>query len=100
MALSSGLSTGLLSDTISESDLPTVNLKVFTYAELDLATRDFDLANRLGEGVFMGYIDERTSRAASLASGTPVAVKHLRAGSDLDHDDLLVGYFLHHGNFV
>nr|KJB67554.1 hypothetical protein B456_010G196400 [Gossypium raimondii] len=88
-----GLTTGLLSEITSESDFPTVNLKVFTYAELDKATRNFALANRLGDGgpshVFMGYIDERACRAASLATGTPVAVKRLRTGSNLTHDEML-----------
>ncbi|KAL6995980.1 putative serine/threonine-protein kinase pix13 [Sarracenia purpurea var. burkii] len=57
----------------------TPNLKMFTYAELKKATRDFRPDTVLGEGgfgrVFKGWVDEKTLAPSKVGVGIPVAVK-------------------------
>ncbi|CAK9178317.1 unnamed protein product [Ilex paraguariensis] len=57
----------------------TPNLKMFTYAELRSATRNFRPDTMLGEGgfgrVFKGWIDGKTYAPSKVGIGIPVAVK-------------------------
>ncbi|GAB2289300.1 hypothetical protein Dimus_023604 [Dionaea muscipula] len=57
----------------------TPNLKVFTFAELRSATRNFRPDTLLGEGgfgrVFKGWIDPNTLAPSKIGVGIPVAVK-------------------------
>lgn len=57
----------------------TPNLKVFTFAELRSATRNFRPDTMLGEGgfgrVFKGWIDEKTLTPCKVGDGIAVAVK-------------------------
>ncbi|XP_058090608.1 probable serine/threonine-protein kinase PIX13 isoform X2 [Magnolia sinica] len=61
--------------------LATPNLRIFTYAELKSATRNFRSDTVLGEGgfgtVFKGWIDEKTLAPSKVGSGMVVAVKKL-----------------------
>lgn len=63
--------------------LPTANLRIFTFAELKAATRNFRLDTVLGEGgfgkVFKGWLEEKA--APKNGSGTVVAVKKLNSES-------------------
>ncbi|KAI3921974.1 hypothetical protein MKX01_005663 [Papaver californicum] len=65
--------------------LPTPSLKVFTFAELKAATRNFKPDTVLGEGgfgkVFKGYLDEKTHAPSKIGSGMIVAVKKLNSES-------------------
>ncbi|XP_043712578.1 probable serine/threonine-protein kinase PIX13 [Telopea speciosissima] len=65
--------------------LPTPNLKIFNYAELKLATRNFKPDMLLGEGgfgkVFKGWLDEKTFSSSKIGSGMTVAVKKLNPES-------------------
>ncbi|XP_031126075.1 probable serine/threonine-protein kinase PIX13 [Ipomoea triloba] len=63
--------------------LPHPNLRIFTFAELKAATRNFRSDTMLGEGgfgkVYKGWLDERgTSKSGS---GTVIAVKKLNSES-------------------
>jgi hypothetical protein len=57
--------------------LPTSNLRVFTFAELKTATKNFRIDNLLGEGgfgkVYKGWLESPSRNS----SGTTVAVKKL-----------------------
>ncbi|KAL9261467.1 putative serine/threonine-protein kinase CST [Drosera capensis] len=57
----------------------TPNLKIYTFAELKAATRNFKPDTLLGEGgfgrVFKGWIDPNTLAPCKVAAGIPVAVK-------------------------
>ncbi|KAK3006177.1 hypothetical protein RJ639_015713, partial [Escallonia herrerae] len=61
------------------------NLKMFTFAELRSATRNFRPATVLGEGgfgtVFRGWIDEKTYAPSKVGHGIPVAVKKSNSDS-------------------
>ncbi|KAK2995077.1 hypothetical protein RJ640_020717 [Escallonia rubra] len=61
------------------------NLKMFTFAELRSATRNFKPATVLGEGgfgtVFRGWIDEKTHAPSKVGHGIPVAVKKSNSDS-------------------
>ncbi|RZC67382.1 hypothetical protein C5167_011064 [Papaver somniferum] len=65
--------------------LPIPGLKVFTFAELKAATRNFKPDTVLGEGgfgkVFKGYLDEKTHAPSKIGSGMIVAVKKLNSES-------------------
>jgi len=56
--------------------LPTSNLRVFTFAELKTATRNFRIDTLLGEGGF-GKVYKGWLESSRNASGTTVAVKKL-----------------------
>jgi len=56
--------------------LPTSNLRVFTFAELKTATKNFRLDNLLGEGGF-GKVYKGWLESSRNSSGTTVAVKKL-----------------------
>ncbi|KAL3514869.1 hypothetical protein ACH5RR_027586 [Cinchona calisaya] len=64
----------------------TPNLKMFTYAELRSATRNFRPDTVLGEGgfgrVFKGWVDEKTYAPARVGAGIPVAVKKSNPDSE------------------
>ncbi|KAJ9673310.1 hypothetical protein PVL29_023104 [Vitis rotundifolia] len=57
----------------------TPDLKMFTFAELKRATRNFMPRTMLGEGgfgrVFKGWVDEKTYAPTKVCVGIPVAVK-------------------------
>ena len=65
--------------------LEVPNLRVFTFAELRAATRNFKADTVLGEGGFgrvhKGWVDERTMSPARNGAGVPVAVKKLNPES-------------------
>ncbi|KAF8765410.1 hypothetical protein HU200_008555 [Digitaria exilis] len=65
--------------------LEVPNLRVFTFAELRAATRNFKADTVLGEGgfgrVYKGWVDERTMSPARNGAGMPVAVKKLNPES-------------------
>ncbi|KAJ0763964.1 putative non-specific serine/threonine protein kinase [Helianthus annuus] len=63
----------------------TPNLKKFSYAELQTATKNFRPSSILGEGgfgqVFKGWVDGVTYAPSKAGVGIPVAVKKLDSGS-------------------
>ncbi|KAJ6311145.1 hypothetical protein OIU76_015800 [Salix suchowensis] len=63
--------------------LPTPNLRIFSFAELKIATRNFKPDTLLGEGgfgkVYKGWLDEKAS--GRIGSGTVIAVKRLNSES-------------------
>ncbi|XP_059647367.1 probable serine/threonine-protein kinase PIX13 [Cornus florida] len=64
--------------------LPTPNLRIFTFAELKAATRNFRADTVLGEGgfgkVYKGWLDEKAT-SKNGGSGTVIAVKKLNSES-------------------
>lgn len=68
---------------LSGQILATPNLKIFTFAELKSATRNFKLDSVLGEGgfgkVYKGWVDEKTLAPAKVGSGMIVAIKKLNS---------------------
>ncbi|OEL34116.1 putative serine/threonine-protein kinase Cx32, chloroplastic [Dichanthelium oligosanthes] len=71
--------------TLDGRILEVPNLRVFTFAELRAATRNFKPDTVLGEGgfgrVYKGWVDERTLSPARNGAGMPVAVKKLNPES-------------------
>ncbi|CAK9166925.1 unnamed protein product [Ilex paraguariensis] len=69
---------GTITTTIS-GQIITPNLKMFSYAELKRATKNFRPDSMLGEGgfgkVFRGWVDEKTYAPSMVGVGMPVAVK-------------------------
>lgn len=65
--------------------MATPNLKIFTFAELRSATRNFKLDSVLGEGgfgkVYKGWVDEKTLAPAKVGAGMIVAIKKLNSES-------------------
>ncbi|XP_058090609.1 probable serine/threonine-protein kinase PIX13 [Magnolia sinica] len=65
--------------------IPTPNLRIFTFAELKSATRNFRSDTVLGDGgfrrVFKGWINEKTLAPSGVGCGTVIAVKKLNSGS-------------------
>ncbi|XP_058220548.1 probable serine/threonine-protein kinase PBL21 isoform X3 [Rhododendron vialii] len=71
--------------SVAEEEVPpsgrfvTPNLRMYKYAELETATRNFGPDMVLGEGgfgmVFMGWVDEKTHAPSKAGVGVPVAVK-------------------------
>ncbi|KAF9676397.1 hypothetical protein SADUNF_Sadunf09G0134300 [Salix dunnii] len=63
--------------------LPTPNLRIFSFAELKIATRNFKSDTLLGEGgfgqVYKGWLDEKAP--GRIGSGTIIAVKRLNSES-------------------
>ncbi|XP_054778800.1 probable serine/threonine-protein kinase PIX13 [Prosopis cineraria] len=63
--------------------LPTANLRIFSFAELKAATKNFRVDTVLGEGgfgkVFKGWLEEKATPKSG--SGTVVAVKKLNSES-------------------
>ncbi|XVF59893.1 hypothetical protein PTKIN_Ptkin07bG0312400 [Pterospermum kingtungense] len=61
--------------------LETPNLKVFTFAELKMATKSFKGDTLLGEGgfgkVYKGWVDEKTLTPSKIGFGMIVAIKKL-----------------------
>ncbi|XP_049935126.1 probable serine/threonine-protein kinase PBL3 isoform X2 [Nymphaea colorata] len=101
--------TGILPLTRSEGEIfSSPNLKVFTFNELQNATRNFRPDSLLGQGgfgyVFKGWIDEQTLAAARPVSGIVVAVKKLKPEGFQGHKEWLaeVNYLsqLHHPHLV
>ncbi|KAK6261608.1 hypothetical protein QUC31_007424 [Theobroma cacao] len=96
---------GSLSAAKTESDiLSSPHLKAFTFTELKNATRNFRLDNLIGEGgfgyVYKGWMVEQTLVAARPGYGMVVAVKKLKPEGFQGHKEWLVGFFLHHVNFL
>lgn len=76
--------------------LPHPNLRIFTFAELKAATRNFRSDTMLGEGgfgkVYKGWLDERgTSKSGS---GTVIAVKKLNSESMQGYEEWQVNSLL------
>lgn len=67
-------------------EIQTPNLKMFAFAELRSATRNFRPDTVLGEGgfgrVFKGYIDAETLAPSRVGVGMPVAVKKSNPDSE------------------
>uniref|UniRef100_A0A8R7TC46 non-specific serine/threonine protein kinase n=1 Tax=Triticum urartu TaxID=4572 RepID=A0A8R7TC46_TRIUA len=67
--------------------LEVPNLRIFTFAELKAATRNFKPDTVLGEGgfgrVYKGWVDKKTMNptSSSVVSGMAIAVKKLKPGS-------------------
>lgn len=65
--------------------LPTPNLKIFSFADLKTATRNFKSDNVLGIGgfgtVFKGSVDEKTLAPCKAGTGMVVAIKKLNPES-------------------
>lgn len=65
--------------------LDSPNLKVFTFAEMKAATRNFKSDAVLGEGgfgrVFKGWVDEKTLAPSKVGIGMMVAIKKLNPES-------------------
>ncbi|XP_072958576.1 probable serine/threonine-protein kinase PIX13 isoform X2 [Typha angustifolia] len=65
--------------------LESPNLRVFTFAELRSATKNFKADTILGEGgfgrVYKGWVDEKTLNPTKTGVGTVVAVKKLNSES-------------------
>ena len=63
--------------------LPTPNLRIFSFAELKVATRNFKADTLLGEGgfgqVYKGWLDEKAP--GRNGSGTVIAVKKMSSES-------------------
>ena len=74
--------------------LQSANVKVFSYNDLKLATRNFRPDSVLGEGgfgsVYKGWIDEHTLSACKPGTGIPVAVKRLNQEGLQGHREWLV----------
>ncbi|CAK8561924.1 unnamed protein product [Lathyrus sativus] len=83
-------------DSVTEGSLPVPaspdgqilerpNLKVFSYADLKSATRNFKPDTLLGEGgfgkVYKGWLDEKTLNPAKTGTGMIVAIKKLNSES-------------------
>ncbi|XP_010663975.1 probable serine/threonine-protein kinase PIX13 isoform X1 [Vitis vinifera] len=70
---------GEKTETAETGKIITPNLKMFTFAELKSATRNFRPDTMLGEGgfgrVFKGWVDEKTYAPTKVSVGIPVAVK-------------------------
>lgn len=64
--------------------LPTPNLRIFSYSELKVATRNFRNDTVLGEGGFgkvhKGWLDEKGSSSKN-GTGSVIAVKKLNSES-------------------
>ena len=65
--------------------LEAPNLRIFTFAELKAATRNFKADTILGEGGFgrvhKGWVEEETMNPARSGTGMPVAIKKLNPES-------------------
>ncbi|EEC81341.1 hypothetical protein OsI_24527 [Oryza sativa Indica Group] len=65
--------------------LESPNLRIFTFAELKNATKNFRTDTVLGEGgfgkVYKGWVDERTMNSSKSSTGVVVAVKKLNPES-------------------
>ncbi|KAI3496395.1 hypothetical protein L1887_38756 [Cichorium endivia] len=64
--------------------IPIPSLKVFTFADLERATRNFSQDLLLGKGcfgeVFLGWVDKKTFVPSTEGVGIPVAVKRYNEG--------------------
>lgn len=73
------------------------NLRIFTFAELKAATRNFRSDTMLGEGgfgkVYKGWLDERGGTSKS-GSGTVIAVKKLNSESMQGYEEWQVNILL------
>lgn len=65
--------------------LPTPNLRIYSFADLKTATKNFKSDAVLGEGgfgkVFKGWVDEKTLAPAKSTNGMMVAIKKLKSES-------------------
>ncbi|KZV53582.1 hypothetical protein F511_40352 [Dorcoceras hygrometricum] len=93
----------------SESEiLDSSNLKIFSFNDLRIATRNFRPDSVLGEGgfgcVFKGWIDENTFKAAKPGTGMVIAAKRLNQEGFQGHKEWLteINYLgqLYHPNLV
>lgn len=76
-----GSVTGAFPEPDQGTILETPNLRIFTYAELKAATRNFKPDSMLGEGgfgrVYKGWVDEKTMNPVRSGTGMVIAVKKL-----------------------
>lgn len=74
--------------------LQSANVKIFSFSDLRIATRNFRPDSVLGEGgfgsVYKGWIDENTLSACKPGTGIAVAVKRLNQESLQGHREWLV----------
>jgi hypothetical protein len=79
--------------------LEVPNLRIFTFAELRAATRNFKPDSVLGEGgfgrVYKGWVDERTMSPARSGTGMVIAVKKLNPESVQGLQEWQVNSFVH-----
>lgn len=85
-SFSSSTYENFIDDEVSEGRiLEVANLKVFTFAELKSATRNFKADTVLGEGgfgtVYKGWLDEKTLSPTKSGFGMVVAVKKMKSES-------------------
>ena len=94
-AATTNTSVGQFSEAVSESSggvmsysgqiLASPNLKVYSFADLVTATKNFKPESMLGQGgfgkVYRGWIDAKTLLPSKAASGMIVAVKRLNSES-------------------
>lgn len=78
--------------------LETPNLKVFTFAELKTATKNFKGDTLLGEGgfgrVYKGWVDEKSLTPSKIGTGMIVAIKKLNHESVQGFEEWQVAYSL------
>ncbi|KAK2984444.1 hypothetical protein RJ640_026931 [Escallonia rubra] len=88
------------SDVFSCQILPLPNLRIFSFAELKVATRNFRQDTVLGEGgfgkVYKGWLDEKAN--SRNGSGTVVAIKRLMGYCWEETELLLVYEFMQKGS--
>ncbi|KAG8373600.1 hypothetical protein BUALT_Bualt11G0041200 [Buddleja alternifolia] len=90
----SQFSAALSDDTyVTGEILPTPNLKIYSFADLKNATRNFKSDMVLGVGgfgtVYRGWVDDKTLNPSKLGTGIMVAIKKLNSESTQGFDEWL-----------
>ncbi|CAN4109783.1 unnamed protein product [Withania somnifera] len=82
---SNGLGYSATSSSIGRKILPTPNLKIYSFSDLKLSTKNFKSDSVLGIGgfgtVYKGWVDEKTLSPTKAGSGMIVAIKKLNSES-------------------
>lgn len=95
-----GSSIGNIEDACLEGQILEIpNLRIFTFAELKSATRNFNPETVLGEGgfgrVYKGWVDKKTLNPTKSGVGIIVAVKKLNPESVQGLEEWQVICFIH-----